>query len=67
MIVRGALGKESDIFHLLEVSYPNMHQRLLETTFQKRFDPQHCLYIAEDGKIISTLQVRTAQFLSLIR
>lgn len=62
MIVRGALGKESDIFHLLEVSYPNMHQRLLETTFQKRFDPQHCLYIAEDGKIISTLQVRTAQF-----
>ncbi len=64
MIYRGAWQCETEIFHLLETAYPNMHQRMLETTFQRRFDPARCLYIAEDGKVIATLQmiVATMQF-----
>ncbi len=34
---------------------------MLETNFHSRFDPDHCLYIAEDGKVIATLQMIRAQ------
>lgn len=61
MINRGARGQEAEIFHLLEIAYPNIHRRMLETNFHSRFDPDHCLYIAEDGKVIATLQMIRAQ------
>lgn len=61
MINRGAWQCETEIFHLLETAYPNMHRRMLETSFKRRFDPERCLYIAEDGKVIATLQTVVAQ------
>ena len=61
MISRGAREREAEIFQLLEKSYPNMPRRLLESLFRHRFDPQRCLYIAQDGKVIATLQMTIAQ------
>lgn len=61
MISRDAREREAEIFQLLEKSYPNLHRRLLASVFHHRFDPQRCLYIAQDGKVVATLQMTIAQ------
>ncbi len=61
MIHTGAWECEAEIFQLLEIAYPNMHQRQLAAAFRRRFDPARCLYTTQDGKVIATLQTICAQ------
>ena len=60
MISRNALQHKEEIFRLLQRSYPNMRRRMSESVFERRFEPKRCLYIAEEGRVISTLQTHRA-------
>lgn len=60
MVERNATQVKEDIFRLLEISYPNMRQKLLRTTFDKHFAAEDCLYVSEDERVVSTLQIHTA-------
>ena len=60
MISRNALQHKEEIFRLLQLSYPNMRRRMSESVFERRFEPNRCLYIAEEGRVISTLQTHRA-------
>lgn len=60
MISRNALQHKEEIFRLLQLSYPNMRRRMSESVFERRFEPNRCLYIAEEGRVVSTLQTHRA-------
>ncbi len=67
MISRNAAQYRDEIFRLLELSYPNMRRRMLEAMFDRRFEPKRCMFIVDNGRVVSTLQTHRAAMMFMGR